>query len=91
MARVVLLLQVFHRVPIQPRDAREASDVFYTQGQGDVLLNYENEVIITNASYSEDKKLPYVVPPNNIRVSRLPLGLHIYLLLKGQARRLQRV
>lgn len=65
--------QVFHRVPIQPRDAREASDVFYNQHQGDVLLNYENEVFMTNDSYAKtnqsDKVLPYVVPQHNIRVS----------------------
>lgn len=64
--------QVFHRVPIQPRDAREASDVFYNQGQGDVLLNYENEVFMTNQSYSatgqHGKVMPYVVPQHNVRV-----------------------
>ena len=36
--------QVFEHVPIQPRDAREASDVFYKQKTGDALLTYENEV-----------------------------------------------
>ena len=65
--------QVFHRVPIQPRDAREASEVFYNQHQGDVLLNYENEVIMTNISYAdtnqEEKVLPYVVPQNNVKVA----------------------
>ena len=69
-------VQVFHRVPIQPRDAREASDVFYTQAQGDILLNYENEVFMTNNSYAEtgqdQKILPYIVPQNNVRVSSFP-------------------
>jgi len=60
--------QVFENVPIQPRDAREASDVFYKQGQGDVSLNYENEVILTNETYG-DGALPYVVPDNNVLVS----------------------
>lgn len=41
-------LQVFDNVLIQPRDAREASDVFYRQRLGDVLLTYENEVVLTN-------------------------------------------
>jgi len=59
---------VFENVPIQPRDAREASDVFYKQNQGDVSLNYENEVILTNETYG-DKALPYVVPDNNVLVS----------------------
>ncbi len=35
---------MFEHVPIQPRDAREASDVFYKQKTGDALLTYENEV-----------------------------------------------
>lgn len=41
-------MQVFDNVLIQPRDAREASDVFYRQRLGDVLLTYENEVVLTN-------------------------------------------
>jgi len=78
---------VFHRVPIQPRDAREASDVFYNQHQGDVLLNYENEVFMTNNSYEEtgqgDKVLPYVVPQKNVRVqsgslNSLPHPHHLF-------------
>ena len=62
-----LAAQVFENVPIPPRDAREASDVFYKQGQGDVSLNYENEVILTNETYG-DGALPYVVPDNNVLV-----------------------
>jgi hypothetical protein len=41
-------VQVFDNVLVQPRDAREASDVFYRQRLGDVLLTYENEVVLTN-------------------------------------------
>lgn len=62
-------VQVFERVPVQPRDAREASDVFYKQGTGDVLLNYENEIYITNKMYGEKESLPYIVPDRNVRVS----------------------
>lgn len=40
--------RVFDNVVVQPRDAREASDVFYRQRLGDVLLTYENEVVLTN-------------------------------------------
>ena len=58
---------MFDRVQIQPRDAREASDVFYKQGQGDALLNYENEVIFTNKTYGDDR-LPYISPDNNVQV-----------------------
>lgn len=61
-------MQVFERVPVQPRDAREASDVFYKQGTGDVLLNYENEVYFTNKMYGAKAALPYIVPDRNIRV-----------------------
>lgn len=67
------VLQVFDRVQIQPRDAREASDVFYKQGQGDALLNYENEVIFTNKTYG-DARLPYVSPDNNVRVRHMFAG-----------------
>jgi sulfate/thiosulfate-binding protein len=57
--------QVFKNVPILPRDARESSDVFFKQGQGDVLINYENEVILAAIN---GQKLPYVVPDVNISI-----------------------
>ncbi|GLC34200.1 hypothetical protein PLESTM_000168800 [Pleodorina starrii] len=65
--------KVFENVVVQPRDAREASDVFYKQKVGDVLLTYENEVILTNEVYG-DKALPYLVPSYNIRIE-CPLAL----------------
>lgn len=49
---------IYKNVPILPKDARESSDVFYKQGQGDVLLNYENEVILAN---KEGQNQPYTV------------------------------
>lgn len=51
--------KVFSRVPVLPKDAREASDVFYKQGQGNVLINYENEVLL--AAKNGDRQ-PYIVP-----------------------------
>lgn len=51
--------QVFNHVPILPKDAREATDVFYKQGQGDVLLNYENEVLLAK---QKGEFYPYVIP-----------------------------
>ncbi|HEY9851314.1 MAG TPA: sulfate ABC transporter substrate-binding protein [Leptolyngbyaceae cyanobacterium] len=57
--------QVFKNVPVLPRDAREASDAFFKQGQGDVLINYENEVILAALN---GQKLPYVVPEVNISI-----------------------
>jgi sulfate/thiosulfate-binding protein len=50
---------VFKNVPVLPKDARESSDVFYKQGQGNVLLNYENEVILAN---QKGQKLSYTIP-----------------------------
>ena len=67
--------QVFERVPVQPRDAREASDVFYKQNIGDALLNYENEVVLTNEMYGADAALPYIVPDNNVNVRSQPPSL----------------
>ena len=57
--------KVFKNVPVLPRDAREASDVFFKQGQGDVLINYENEVIL---AAQNGQKLPYVIPEVNISI-----------------------
>jgi len=63
--------QVFKNVPVLPRDAREASDVFFKQGQGDVLINYENEVILAALN---GQKLPYVIPDVNISIDN-PVAL----------------
>jgi sulfate/thiosulfate-binding protein len=41
---VQYLSKLFHHVPVQPASAREALAVF-SQGQGDVLLTYENDAI----------------------------------------------
>jgi sulfate/thiosulfate transport system substrate-binding protein len=43
------LKKLFHHVPVQPASAREALQIF-AQGQGDVLLTYENDAI-----YAEKK------------------------------------
>lgn len=57
--------QAFRNVPILPKDAREASDVFFKQGQGDVLINYENEALL---AAQQGEKLPFVVPKVNIAI-----------------------
>lgn len=51
--------QVFKNAPILPKDAREATDIFFKQGQGNVLINYENEVLLAK---SQGQNLPYVAP-----------------------------
>jgi sulfate/thiosulfate transport system substrate-binding protein len=57
--------QVFAQAPILPRDAREATDAFFKQGQGDVLINYENEVLLAKQN---GENLPFVVPSVNISI-----------------------
>jgi sulfate/thiosulfate transport system substrate-binding protein len=50
---------VLKNVPVLAKDARESSDVFYKQSQGDVLLNYENEVLLAQ---QQGDKQPFSVP-----------------------------
>jgi sulfate/thiosulfate-binding protein len=56
---------LYKNVPVLPRDAREATDVFFTQGQGDVLINYENEVLLAK---QKGEELPFVIPSPNISI-----------------------
>lgn len=51
--------QVIQNAPVLPKDARESTDVFFKQGQGDVLINYENEVLLAK---QKGENLPYVIP-----------------------------
>ncbi|MCC5665743.1 sulfate ABC transporter substrate-binding protein [Nostoc sp. CHAB 5784] len=57
--------KVYKNVPVLPKDAREATDTFAKQGQGDVLINYENEVILAQ---QKGEKVEYVVPDVNISI-----------------------
>lgn len=57
--------KIYRNTPVLPRDAREATDVFYKQGQGDVLITYENEVLLAEQN---GQKLPYVIPPVNVSI-----------------------
>ncbi|MCU0570301.1 MAG: sulfate ABC transporter substrate-binding protein [Oculatellaceae cyanobacterium Prado106] len=56
---------IFKNAPVLPRDAREATDVFFKQGQGDVLINYENEVLLAQ---QKGANLPFVIPDPNISI-----------------------
>lgn len=58
---------MFKRVVIQPRDAREASDTFLRQSIADVLLTYENEIVLTNI-IQPSSAMPYIAPDNNVLV-----------------------
>lgn len=60
------ITQVYKSVPVLPKDAREASDVFFKQNQGDVLINYENEAIL--AQQNGEKGFVSVVPTVNISI-----------------------
>jgi len=50
---------IYKNAPILPRDARDASDIFYRRGQGNVLINYENEILLINKT---EKLYPYFIP-----------------------------
>jgi sulfate/thiosulfate transport system substrate-binding protein len=52
-------------VPLLTKDAREASDAFFKQGQGDALINYENEMILAQ---QKGEKLEYIIPDVNISI-----------------------
>lgn len=55
----------FKNVVVQPKDAREATDAFAKQGQGDALLNYENEILFAK---QKGEALDYVVPDVNVSI-----------------------
>ena len=57
---------VYKNAVVLAKDAREASDIFYKKGQGDVLLNYENEVIL--AAKQGRTSPAYTVPSVNISI-----------------------
>ncbi|MFZ4639154.1 MAG: sulfate ABC transporter substrate-binding protein [Nodosilinea sp.] len=57
--------KIYKNVPVLPKDAREATDVFYTRGQGDVLINYENEVLLAG---QKGEGQPFIIPDVNISI-----------------------
>ncbi|MBD6618211.1 sulfate ABC transporter substrate-binding protein [Komarekiella sp. 'clone 1'] len=57
--------KVYQNTSVLIKDAREASDLFFQKGQGDVLINYENEIILAEKN---GPKLPYSVPKINISI-----------------------
>jgi sulfate/thiosulfate transport system substrate-binding protein len=61
----------FKNIAVQPKDAREATDAFIKQGQGDALLNYENETIFAN---DRGLGLEYTIPDVNISIDT-PLAI----------------
>ena len=57
--------QVYEKIPTLARDAREASNAFFQEGKGDVLVTYENEVILAARNQPDTN---YLVPPVNISI-----------------------
>jgi sulfate/thiosulfate transport system substrate-binding protein len=57
--------KVFKNVAVLAKDAREASDIFFKQKQGDVLINYENEMLLAQG---KGNKVSYIVPAVNISI-----------------------
>src|SRR3954451_15552236 len=64
------LKSLFKNVPVLPKSAREATQVF-AQGKGDVLLTYENEAIYAN---KKGVHTEYVVPKQTILIEN-PVAL----------------
>jgi sulfate/thiosulfate transport system substrate-binding protein len=57
--------RAYQNVAVLAKDAREATDAFSKQGQGDALINYENEVILAK---QKGEQLDYVVPDVNVSI-----------------------
>ncbi|RCJ36886.1 sulfate-binding protein [Nostoc punctiforme NIES-2108] len=57
--------KVYNNAPLLPKTARNASELFFNDNQGDVLLNYENEMILLAKN---GKKISYIVPDINISI-----------------------
>ncbi len=57
--------RIYQNAIVLAKDAREASDTFFKQGQGDVLITYENEAILIG---QKGEKLDFVSPPVNILI-----------------------
>ncbi|MEA5620364.1 sulfate ABC transporter substrate-binding protein [Cronbergia sp. UHCC 0137] len=57
--------KVYKNVPVLTKDAREATDAFFKQGQGDALINYENEIIL---AAQKGEKSNYIIPDVNISI-----------------------
>jgi sulfate transport system substrate-binding protein len=67
---IAYLKKLFKNVPVLPKSAREATQVF-AQGKGDVLLTYENEAIYAN---KKGVHTEYVLPKQTILIEN-PVAL----------------
>ncbi|MGF1672201.1 MAG: sulfate ABC transporter substrate-binding protein [Rivularia sp. (in: cyanobacteria)] len=62
---IEFLTKAFSNVPILTKDAREATDAFFKQGQADALINYENELILAS---QKGEKVSYMIPEVNLSI-----------------------
>lgn len=60
-----LVTKAYQNVAVLAKDSRESTDAFSKQGQGDALINYENEVILAK---QKGEKIGYVVPDVNFSI-----------------------
>jgi sulfate transport system substrate-binding protein len=67
---IAYLKKLFKNVPVLPKSAREATQVF-ASGKGDVLLTYENEAIFAN---KQGVHTEYVLPKQTILIEN-PVAL----------------
>ena len=67
---IAYLRKLFKNVPVLPKSARDATQVF-AQGKGDVLLTYENEAIYAN---KKGVHTEYVLPKQTILIEN-PVAL----------------
>jgi sulfate transport system substrate-binding protein len=59
--------RVFQNVQVLAKDARESTDIFLRQNKGDVLINYENELVLA-AQEGLAKDALVVIPEVNISI-----------------------
>jgi sulfate transport system substrate-binding protein len=57
--------RIYQKISTLARDALEASNAFFPEGKGDVLVTYENKVILAGRNQSD---INYLVPPVNISI-----------------------
>ena len=62
---IAALTKVYTNVPVLAKDAREATDAFFKQGQGEALINYENEIILAS---QKGLKVNYAIPDVNLSI-----------------------
>jgi sulfate/thiosulfate transport system substrate-binding protein len=64
-AATEFLTKAYQNVKVFTKDAREATDAFVERGQGDALVNYENEIILAK---QKGQEITYSIPSVNISI-----------------------